>query len=155
MEPTADLYDRLREDSRSCSTQLRNLGGRTAFAGTVTTIKVFEDNILVKQALAEVGTGRVLVVDGAGSLEVALLGDHMAELAATNGWEGIVVNGAVRDVVALGGLDVGVKAVGSNPRKSTKTGTGQRDVPVTFGGVTFRPGDELHSDADGILLAGA
>lgn len=155
MEPTADLYDRHGEDLRSCTTQLRSFGGRPEFHGTVSTIKVFEDNTLVKEALTEDGTGRVLVVDGAGSLSAALLGDLMAARAAENSWEGIVINGAVRDVVALARIDVGVKALGSNPRKSSKTGTGLRDVPVTFGGVTFAPGDHLYSDADGILVAHA
>jgi regulator of ribonuclease activity A len=155
MEPTADLYDRHGEDLRSCATQFRSYGGRREFHGTISTIKVFEDNTLVKEALTEDGTGRVLVVDGAASLRAALLGDLMAARAAENSWEGIVVNGAVRDVVALGGIDVGVKALGSNPRKSSKTGAGLRDVPVSFGGVTFAPGDHLYSDADGILVADA
>jgi regulator of ribonuclease activity A len=152
MKPTADLYDDQCEALQSCSTQFRNLGGRTAFEGKVSTVKVFEDNVLVKTAVAEEGNGRVLVVDGAGSLSAALLGDRMAEIAAGNGWSGIVINGAVRDVEALAGIDVGVKAVGSNPRKSTKEGIGLRDVEVTFGGVTFRPGQHLFSDADGILV---
>jgi regulator of ribonuclease activity A len=152
MKPTADLYDDQGEALQSCSTQFRNLGGRTAFEGKVSTVKVFEDNVLVKTAVAEEGNGRVLVVDGAGSLSAALLGDRMAEIAAGNGWSGIVINGAVRDVEALAGIDVGVKAVGSNPRKSTKEGIGLRDVEVTFGGVTFRPGRHLFSDADGILV---
>ena len=155
MEPTADLYDRHGEDLRSCTTQFRSFGGRREFHGTVATVKVFEDNTLVKEALTEDGSGRVLVVDGAGSLSAALLGDLMAARAAENSWEGIVINGAVRDVSALGVIDVGVKALGSNPRKSSKTGAGQRDVPVTFGGVTFVPGDRLYSDADGILVADA
>lgn len=98
------------------------------------------------------GHGRVLVVDGGGSVHCALMGDVIAGLAVDNGWAGVVINGAVRDVAALRTLDLGVKALGSNPRKSTKTGAGERDVPVTFGGCTFTPGAELHSDDDGIVV---
>ncbi|MBM6402156.1 ribonuclease E activity regulator RraA [Phycicoccus sonneratiae] len=151
MKPTADLYDDHGEALQSCHTQFRNLGGRSAFEGQITTVKVFEDNVIVKQILAEEGAGRVLVVDGAGSLSAALMGDKMADLAAANGWEGVIINGAVRDVDALAGVDLGIKALGSNPRKSTKNGIGQRDVDVTFGGATFIPGQRLHSDNDGIL----
>ena len=152
MKPTADLYDDHGENLQSCSTQFRNLGGRTAFEGDITTVKVFEDNVIVKAALAEDGAGRVLVVDGAGSLSAALMGDKMADLAADNGWEGVVINGAVRDVDALARVELGIKALGSNPRKSTKHGIGQRDVVVAFGGVTFTPGQHLYSDNDGILV---
>jgi regulator of ribonuclease activity A len=152
MRPTADLSDDQGEALQSCSTQFLNLGGRKAFEGEITTVKVFEDNVLVKSAVAEDGTGRVLVVDGAGSLCAALLGDKMADIAAANGWAGVIINGAVRDVEALARIDVGVKALGSNPRKSTKNNIGQRDVNVTFGGVTFEPGLRLYSDSDGILI---
>ena len=152
MKPTADLYDELGDARRACTTQFRSVGGRSAFEGVVATVKVFEDNALVRTVLSEDGAGRVLVVDGAGSLASALVGDLIAELARANGWAGLVVNGAVRDVEAIGGIDLGVKALGTNPRKSSKTGAGQRDVPVTFGGVTFAPGDQLWSDADGIVV---
>ena len=152
MKPTADLYDDHGEDLQSCTTQFRNLGGRPTFEGAITTVKVFEDNVIVKDTLAENGAGRVLVVDGAGSLSAALMGDKMADLAADNGWEGVVINAAVRDVDALSRVDLGIKALGSNPRKSTKNGIGQRDVVVTFGGATFSPGQHLFSDNDGILV---
>jgi regulator of ribonuclease activity A len=95
----------------------------------------------------------VLVVDGAGSLRTSMLGDFIAALGEKNGWAGIVIWGAVRDVVALGGLHIGVKALGSNPLRSGKKGIGQIDVPVTFGGVTFRAGEWLYSDEDGILVS--
>jgi regulator of ribonuclease activity A len=155
VKPTADLYDELGDALSSCTTQFRSYGGRSAFEGTIVTLKVFEDNALVKEVLAQDGEGRVLVVDGAGSLSTALVGDLIAASARDHGWSGIVVHGAIRDVEAIAGIDIGLKALGSNPRKSSKEGTGQRDVPVTFGGVTFTPGDRLWSDADGILTAPA
>ncbi|MEU8106504.1 ribonuclease E activity regulator RraA [Nonomuraea muscovyensis] len=149
---TADLYDERGDRLDSCDLQLRQYGGRSAFAGAVATVRCHEDNVLLKSILSEPGEGRVLVVDGGGSLHAALIGDVIAGLALANGWAGVVVNGAVRDVAALRELDLGVKALGSNPRKGGKQGTGERDVPVTFGGATFRPGAELFSDDDGILV---
>jgi regulator of ribonuclease activity A len=149
---TADLYDERGDQLDSCDLQLRQYGGRHAFAGPVVTVLCHEDNALLKSILAEPGEGRVLVVDGGGSLHTALMGDVIAGMAVSNGWAGVVINGAVRDVAALRELDLGIKALGSNPRKSGKQGTGERDVPVTFGGVTFHPGAELFSDDDGILV---
>ncbi|WP_131743163.1 ribonuclease E activity regulator RraA [Actinomadura roseirufa] len=151
---TADLIDDYGDELRSCETQFRRYGARARFAGPVSTVRCLRDNGLVKAALNKPGEGRVLVVDGAGSLASALMGDMIAAAAVRNGWAGAVVHGAVRDVVALRGLDFGVKALGSNPRKSAKDGTGQVDVPVSFGGVEFRPGDWLYADEDGIVLAG-
>ncbi|MER6944173.1 ribonuclease E activity regulator RraA [Nonomuraea sp. NPDC000554] len=149
---TADLYDERGDELGSCDLQFRQYGGRRAFHGVIATVRCHEDNVLLKAALSEPGEGRVLVVDGGGSLHAALMGDMIAGLAVGSGWSGVVINGAVRDVAALGALDLGVKALGSNPRKSAKEGTGERDVPVTFGGVTFSPGAELFSDDDGILV---
>lgn len=152
---TADLYDERGEQLDSCDLQLSQYGGRRAFSGTVTTIRCHEDNVLLRSALEQPGEGRVLVVDGGGSLHTALMGDVIAGLAVANSWAGVIINGAVRDVAALRELDLGIKALGSNPRKSAKTGAGERDVPVTFGGATFRPGAELFSDDDGILVTRA
>jgi regulator of ribonuclease activity A len=152
---TADLYDEHGEDLQSCSVQFRQLGGRSAFEGVVSTIQCHRDNALVKAALAEPGAGRVLVVDGGGSLESALMGDLIAASAVACGWEGVVIHGAVRDVAALRELDLGVKALGSNPRKSAKDGVGERDVVVSFGGVDFAPGLHLVSDDDGIVVTRA
>ncbi|MEV4079380.1 ribonuclease E activity regulator RraA [Nonomuraea fuscirosea] len=152
---TADLYDERGEQFDSCDLQLSQYGGRRAFSGTVATVRCHEDNVLLRSALEQPGEGRVLVVDGGGSLHTALMGDVIAGLAVTNGWAGVIINGAVRDVAALRELDLGIKALGSNPRKSAKTGAGERDVPVTFGGATFRPGAELFSDDDGILVTRA
>lgn len=132
---------------------LRHYGGVTAFAGPVETIKVFEDNVLVKAALGEPGNGRVLAVDGGGSLRFALMGDMLGDMAVSNGWAGVVINGCVRDSRALGTLPVGVMALATMPRKSVKRGEGQRGENVRFGGVTFRPGHWLYADEDGVIVA--
>jgi regulator of ribonuclease activity A len=149
---TADLVDAHGEALQSCDLQLRQFGGRRRFCGPIRTVACFQDNALVKRVLSEPGNGAVLVVDGGGSLHTALVGDLIAGLARDNGWAGLVVNGAVRDTEALSGLDLGIKALGSNPRKSAKTAAGQVDVPVRFGGVTFRPGAQLYSDEDGVVV---
>lgn len=149
---TADLYDEHEEALQSLSLQLQNLGGRARFSGSIRTIRCAGDNGLVKQVLNSPGDGAVLVVDGGASLESALMGDMIAAAAVKNGWSGVVINGPIRDRVAIAGLPLGVKALGSNPRKSAKAGAGEVDVPVTFGGVTFTPGRVLYSDEDGILV---
>ena len=150
--PTADLVDEIGPDVRSCDVQFRQLGGRMEFAGRISTVRCFQDNALLKSVLSEPGDGGVLVIDGAGSLHTALVGDVIAELARSNGWAGLIVHGAVRDAATLRTLDIGIKALGTNPRKSTKTGAGERDVVVEFGGITFVPGDIAHSDDDGIVV---
>ncbi|MFI0353449.1 ribonuclease E activity regulator RraA [Actinomadura sp. 9N407] len=150
---TADLIDEFGAELQSCETQFRAYGARGRFAGPVSTVRCLRDNGLVKKLLNTPGEGRVLVVDGAGSLGSALMGDLIAAAAVRNGWAGVVINGAVRDVATLRTLDLGVKALGSNPRKSAKDAAGETDVPVTFGGVEFRPGDHLYSDEDGIVTA--
>jgi regulator of ribonuclease activity A len=150
---TADLIDDFDAELASCQTQFRQYGARTAFAGPIATIRCHRDNALVKQLLNTPGEGRVLVVDGGGSLASALMGDLIAASAVRNGWSGVVINGAVRDVAVLRTLDLGIKALGSNPRKSAKDGVGEVDVPVTFGDAEFRPGDWLYSDEDGIVVA--
>jgi regulator of ribonuclease activity A len=149
---TADLVDEHGEALQSCDLQLRQFGGRRRFHGPLRTVACFEDNALVRQVLSEPGDGAVLVVDGGGSLHTALVGDLIAGLAQANGWAGLVVHGAVRDTEALGGLAIGIKALGSNPRKSAKLATGQVDVPVHFGGVSFHPGEHLYSDEDGVVV---
>jgi regulator of ribonuclease activity A len=149
---TADLYDEYGEALQSCDLQLRQYGGRAVFSGPAVTVRCVDDNVLLRSVLTEPGDGRVLVVDGGGSLHTALMGDLIAGSGAGNGWAGVVINGAVRDVAALRTLDLGIKALGSNPRKSGKTGAGERDVPVSFGGITVRPGDEVTSDDDGVVV---
>ena len=149
---TADLYDEHGEDLASCDLQLRQFGAHRSFSGTITTVRCSEDNALLKSIVSTPGDGGVLVVDGGGSLHCALMGDMIAKIAADNGWAGVVINGAVRDVAVLAGIELGIKALGSNPRKSSKTGAGERDVPVTFGGATFTPGHRLWSDDDGVVV---
>lgn len=150
---TADLYDKHGDKLGSCDTQFRHFGGRPAFSGIIATVRCFQDNALLKSILSTPGNGGVLVVDGGGSVHRALMGDMIGQIAVDNGWSGVVINGAVRDVALLAGMNIGIKALGSNPRKSTKTGSGERDVPVTFGGATFTPGTQLFSDQDGIVIS--
>lgn len=150
--PTADLVDDIGPEVRSCDLQLRQYGGRREFAGPIRTVRCHEDNALLKAVLSEPGSGQVLVVDGGGSLHSALVGDVIVELARTNGWSGLIVNGAVRDAATLGTLDIGIKALGTNPRKSSKTGAGERDCVVSFGGVDFAAGELAFSDDDGIVV---
>lgn len=149
---TSDLYDEYEEALQSCDLQLRQFGGRRHFSGPVVTFRSHEDNLVVKSILAQPGQGRVLVIDTGGSLHVAMLGDNMAALAARNGWAGIIVNGAVRDVAALAEVPLGIKALGSNPRRSRKEGTGVTDEPVSFGGAMFTPGAVVVSDDDGLVV---
>jgi regulator of ribonuclease activity A len=148
---TADLFDERGDELQSLSLQLHSFGGNSNFSGKIRTVQCFQDNALLKSVLSSTGNGAVLVVDGKGSLQTALVGDLIAALAVENGWAGIIVNGAIRDRVAIGELAIGVKALGSNPAKSSKTGAGELDIPVTFGGVTFRPGNMVWCDADGVL----
>ena len=150
---TADLVDEHGSELIGCTTQFRSYGAVSRFAGQVETVRCWEDNALLKGVLATPGEGRVLVVDGGASLRTALMGDMIAASAVAHGWAGVVINGAVRDVVALRGLALGIKALGSNPRKSAKEGTGEAGIPVTFGEAEFRPGMWLYSDEDGIVLA--
>jgi len=150
--PTADLYDERGDALDSLALQLRDIGGRVAFDGPIRTVRCHRDNALVKATLATPGDGAVLVIDGGGSLESALVGDLLAASAVANGWAGLIVHGAIRDRVAIGRLDLGLKALGTNPRKSAKEGTGELDVVVEIGGVVFRPGAHVWADADGILV---
>jgi regulator of ribonuclease activity A len=151
-EATADLVDRIGPDVRSCDTQFRQFGGRTEFAGPISTVRCFQDNALLKSVLSQPGQGGVLVIDGDGSLHSALVGDLIAELARSNGWAGLIIHGAVRDAAALRGIDIGIKALGTNPRKSGKTGDGERDVELSLGGVVFVPGEIAYCDDDGIVV---
>ncbi|MBB5152694.1 ribonuclease E activity regulator RraA [Saccharopolyspora phatthalungensis] len=151
-QATADLADREGPEVRSCDVQFRNLGGRAAFEGRIRTVTCFQDNALLKKVLSEPGDGQVLVIDGGGSLHTALIGDVIAEIGRSNGWSGVIVNGAVRDSAVLAEMDFGVKALGTNPRKSTKTGAGAVDEVVEFGGVRFVPGEHVVSDHDGIVV---
>lgn len=150
---TADLVDAHEDLVTSCVTQFRSFGRRPRFAGRIATVRCLEDNALVKQVLATPGEGRVLVVDGGGSLRTALLGDVIAASAVRQGWAGVVINGAIRDSVAIGALELGVKALGTNPKKSAKAGAGETEVPVAFGEAVFTPGHWLYADEDGVLVS--
>jgi regulator of ribonuclease activity A len=147
---TSDLFD-AHPDAESSTTQFLQFGGVRAFSGEIATVRCHEDNVLLRAQVSEPGGGRVLVVDGGGSYECALLGDNIAGIAVESGWGGIVVNGCVRDVAALAALPIGIKAIGTNPRPSAKIGAGEIGVPVTIGGATFVPGAMLHSDDDGVI----
>ena len=150
---TTDLCDQFSGELQIAEPGLRDFGGRTAFGGAILTLKVFEDNSLVRTALEEPGAGRVLVVDGGGSIRCALLGDQLAALAAANGWQGVVVNGCIRDSAAVAKIDIGVKAIAVHPLKSVKRGMGERDVPIRFAGVYFDGGEYLYADEDGLVVA--
>lgn len=154
---TADLCDQYEAELgttvRVVAPMFRSYGGRPAFAGQIVTLKLFEDNSLVREALGEDGRGKVLVVDGGGSQRCALVGDQLAVLARKNGWEGIVVYGCIRDSAAIGEVNLGVRALATHPQKSIKKGVGDRNLAVTFGGVNFRPGEWLYADADGVVVA--
>lgn len=154
---TSDLVDAHEGDPaaqlRSCALPFRQFGGRARFHGPARTLRTFEDNAALKSLVSKPGDGAVLVVDGGGSLRSALVGDVIAAIARDNGWAGLVLWGAVRDSVALATLDIGIKALGTNPWKSGKTGHGHIDGPVSFGGVTIRPGDWIYSDEDGLLVS--
>ncbi|AVH94314.1 ribonuclease E activity regulator RraA [Streptomyces cinereoruber] len=150
--PTADLVDQHGTDLRVCDLQFRQFGGHRDFAGPVRTVTCHEDNGLLRDLLRTPGNGHVLVVDGRGSLRTALVGDLIAGAAHENGWAGLVLHGAVRDSATLAGLPLGIKALGTTPRKSAKDSAGAIDLPVTFGSITIHAGDILHADDDGIVL---
>jgi len=130
-----------------------DFGGISSFSGSITTLKVHEDNVLVRSQLEKPGDGRVLVVDGGGSKRCALLGDQLAKLGVENRWAGIVVYGCVRDSVELKKIPWGIKALTTHPKKSAKKGVGEVDIPINFGGVTFMPNHFVYVDEDGIVVA--
>lgn len=154
---TCDLCDANKADDSGAFRVLppvwRHFGGRRAFHGLVSTVKCFEDNSLVKAAVESAGEGRVLVVDGGGSLRRALLGGNLGAAAARNGWAGVLIDGCVRDVVELAGCDVGICALAPMPLPTERRGEGQRDVAVRVQGVWVRPGDWLYADEDGVVVS--
>lgn len=150
---TADLCDEHAEIIKVTEPVFKNFGGHKSFAGQIQTVKVHEDNVLVKEILSCPGKGQVLVVDGGGSLRCALVGDVLAQLAVDNGWVGIVVYGCIRDSVAIAKIALGLKALNTHPLKSIKRGCGERDLPVHFAGVSFFPGHYLYADEDGIVVS--
>jgi regulator of ribonuclease activity A len=150
---TADLSDEHGGEVRALLPGFMDYGAKKRFCGPVATLKVHEDNSLVRAALEQRGEGRVLVVDGGGSMRCALLGDNLARLARDNGWQGVVISGCIRDSAAIAGIELGVKALGTHPSRSHKRGEGERDVPVSFAGVTIAPGMHLYADEDGMLIS--
>ena len=157
---TADLCDKHEDEVRSgrlriVAPMFRSFGGRSAFHGPVSTLKIFEDNSLVRKVLETAGAGRVLLIDGGGSLRCALVGDQLAQLAADNGWAGVVVYGCIRDARVIAGMPIGILALGVHPLKSIKRGIGEAGIAVSFGGVTFAPGEHLYADCDGVLVSPA
>ncbi len=152
--PTTDVSDDMPE-ALIPEPVFADFGGVGAFAGPAATVQCFEDNTRVREKLGEAGEGRVLVVDGGGSLRCALLGDNVAQLAADNGWAGVIVYGCVRDTGELAGIAVGIQALAPHPRRSDKRGEGAVDVPVTLAGARVAPGDSVYADGDGIVIVPA
>lgn len=150
---TADIVDAHDARVRFCNLQFRQFGRRREFAGEVVTVRCFEDNTLLKAELQKPGAGKVLVIDGGGSTRCALVGDQIAAIAQTSGWEGVVVNGAIRDSADVDAMDFAVFSLGTSPKKSAKAGAGEVGVPVAFGGLVITPGMWLYADADGVLIA--
>ena len=147
-----DLCDQYGDSLRVLSPMLKNFGGNNCFHGKISTIKCHEDNSFVADAVKEEGDGFVLVVDGGGSLRCALLGDNLAAIAASNSWAGIIVFGCVRDVAALKDISLGIQAIAPHPMKSVKRKVGLRDVEVSFGGVSFIPGQYVYADDNGVIV---
>jgi regulator of ribonuclease activity A len=149
---TPDLCDAHPDRVRVLAPILHSYGGREAFCGEVVTLSCFEDNSLVKELGETAGRGRVLVVDGGGSVRKALLGDLIAARFAANGWAGVVINGAVRDVEVLRSTEIGIRALAAIPVRTEKRGLGDLGLPVTFAGVTIGAGEHLYADASGVIV---
>lgn len=150
---TADLCDDFSDTIQVATPMFQSFGGTSRFSGSIQTVKIFEDNVLVRNMLSEKSNGDVLVVDGGGSLRCALLGDMLAEMGYKNGWSGVIVYGCIRDSIDINNMPIGVRAIQTNPLKSIKKGWGDKNIPVTFAGVTFNPDDFLYADEDGIILS--
>ena len=150
---TADLCDEYAADIQVAEPVFRIYGSRRSFCGQVVTVRVFEDNSLVRSALEEAGNGQVLVVDGGASRRCALLGGDIARLASENGWSGVIINGCIRDRLDIDATDIGVRALDTCPRKSRKQGLGERDVDLCFAGIDVTPGDYIFADEDGVVVS--
>jgi len=150
---TPDICDAYPEEVAVLQPMMKSFGGLSHFCGEVVTIKCHEDNSLVKEQASLPGNGRVMVVDGGGSLRRALLGDMIAEAAVNNGWSGLIIYGSVRDVDALAALELGVQALTAIPVKTLKRGIGDLNIEIEFGGVTFNPGDYVYADNNGVVVA--
>ena len=148
-----DLCDDNEGDVQIADPIFRDFGGRSVFGGEIVTIKCHEDNSLVKEMVGTRGDGKILVVDGGGSLRRSLLGDQLAAKAVANDWTGIIVNGAIRDVEVITGLDLGVKALNVIPLKTEKRGLGDFNAPLRFAGITFTPGSYVYADLNGMITS--
>jgi regulator of ribonuclease activity A len=150
---TADICDAYADRVQVCEPLFQTYGGITAMHGGVSTVRCFEDNSRVKDAVESPGHGRILIVDGGGSRRHALFGGNLGKAAVKNGWAGVIIYGCIRDSAELGGMKLALRALGTMPLRSEKRGEGERDMPVRFAGVTFRPGDYVYADEDGIVVA--
>ena len=153
MKKTADLCDEFGKELEVCQQEFRSYGKKKQFDGPISTVRVFEDNTLVKQSLETIPEGNVLVVDGGGSKRCALVGDMLGEIAVNRKLAGVIINGCVRDSAELAQLDIGILALGTNPLRSKKDGKGEKDIIVTFGGIDWNPGDYIYTDEDGIVIS--
>lgn len=153
MFKTADLWDAHSEHLNCVAPIFKAYGNKKAFSGKITTIKLFEDNSLVRKQLESDGKNKVLVIDGAASLRCALIGDQLATLAIQNNWEGILINGCIRDSELINTMPIGIRALNTSPVKSIKRNTGEIDTPVVFGGESFIPEHHIYIDLDGILIS--
>ncbi|HTE42389.1 MAG TPA: ribonuclease E activity regulator RraA [Steroidobacteraceae bacterium] len=150
---TADLCDEFSAELQIAAPVFSSFGGRKRFAGPASTVKCFEDNSRVKEAVGEPGRGRILVVDAGGSKRCAVLGDLLAKQAADNGWAGVVVHGCIRDSSDIATFDLGVLALGVLPLRSERKNEGQRDIPIQLAGASIRPGDWVYVDEDGMVVS--
>lgn len=150
---TADLVDAYDAEMHFCDLPFLKFGRRRSFSGEIQTVECFEDNGLIRRELGKPGQGKVLVVDGARSTRFALIGDQIAELIATNGWNGIIIYGAIRDSAQINEMNVGVFCLSVTPKKPRNLGDGVVGAPVTFGGLTFKPGAFVYADSDGVLVS--
>lgn len=150
---TTDLCDEYANELSICKQEFQSLGKQAAFSGPISTVQVLEDNVLVKKALETIPEGHVLVVDGGGSRNCALMGDRLAAIAIRRGLAGVIINGCVRDSADLATMNIGVLALGKSPLKSQKQGKGESNIAVTIGGVQWNPGDYVYVDEDGVVIA--
>jgi len=153
MFKTTDLYDDFLETLQVAAPLFRDFGGKPSFYGKIVTLKALEDNTYLKASFETDGRGKVLVVDSAASLHCAMMGDVMAALGASNGWEGVIINGCIRDSADVARVNLGVKALATIPRKTIKRNQGVMNVPLRFASVVFNPGEYVYADEDGIVIA--
>lgn len=152
LQRTSDFYDVHGDAFNSLAIDFHNFGGIEFFSGSAYTVDLFEDNGLLKTIMQQKGEGRVLVVNGHGSLACTLLGGNMAKTLLDNGWSGTVINGAIRDRDEIAALPFGCLAIGSNPKRSLKDGAGREDITINMGGVDIHPGAMIYADSDGVLV---